>query len=159
MMMLRACLAFVALPLMVAGVVPWLLSRVPGHALFAARWGILPPIVGALIVLSAVVSFYRRGRGTLAPWDPPRELVVRDLYRFNRNPMYVGVVLVLIGWALWTGSIWLYGYVCAVAAVFHLRVVLYEEKEMERLFGPQWAKYRAAVPRWGVRLRRAADDF
>ena len=152
-MMLRACLAFTALPLMVAGAVPWLLSRVPGHALSASRWGMLPLIVGALIGLSAVVTFDRRGRGTLAPWDPPRELVVRDLYRFNRNPMYVGVVLVLIGWAVCTGSIWLYGYACTVAVIFHLRVVLYEEREMARLFGRQWEKYRAEVPRWGVRLR------
>lgn len=113
----------------------------------------LPTVAGAMIVLSAVISFYRRGRGTLAPWDPPCELVVRDLYRFNRNPMYIGVVLVLIGWALLTGSIWLYVYACAVAVVFHLRVVLYEEKEMALLFGPQWEKYRGEVPRWGVRLR------
>ncbi len=113
----------------------------------------LPLVAGALIVLSTAVSFYRRGRGTLAPWDPPRELVVRDLYRFNRNPMYVGVVFVLLGWALLSGSLWLYAYACVVAIVFHLRVVLYEEKEMARLFGPQWEKYRAGVPRWGVRLR------
>lgn len=152
-MLLRACLAFLALPAVVAGVVPWLLFRIPAPTLFASRWGMLPTVAGAMIVLSAVISFYRRGRGTLAPWDPPCELVVRDLYRFNRNPMYIGVVLVLIGWALLTGSIWLYVYACAVAVVFHLRVVLYEEKEMALLFGPQWEKYRGEVPRWGVRLR------
>ena len=57
-------------------------------------------VVGSGILFASVVSFYRRGRGTLAPWDPPKHLVVHDLYRFNRNPMYVGVVIVVLGWAL-----------------------------------------------------------
>lgn len=152
-MILRALVAFLALPVVVGGVVPWVLWRLGGPQLLLSSWGMIPLVAGSFVLISSVVSFYRRGRGTLAPWDPPRELVVQDLYRFNRNPMYVGVILVLIGWALITGSLPLYVYAFIVAVVFHLRVVLYEEKEMTRLFGEQWEQYRATVPRWGIRWR------
>ena len=101
----------------------------------------------------AAISFYRRGQGTLAPWDPPKHLVVRDCYRFNRNPMYVGVVLLVLGWAVLTGNLWNYLYTALLPVIFHLRVVLYEEKEMQRLFGKEWETYTMAVPRWGVRIR------
>ena len=107
-------------------------------------------VAGLVILLVSVVSFYRRGRGTLAPWDPPVHLVVGDLYRFNRNPMYVGVVTILFGWALLAGSLWNCLYAALVPLLFHLRVVLVEEREMARRFGDDWEDYRRAVPRWGV---------
>jgi protein-S-isoprenylcysteine O-methyltransferase Ste14 len=149
----RAILAFMALPAIVAGLAPWLISMIPTQAVFSSRYGAVLLATGSGILLAAVVSFYRRGRGTLAPWDPPTRLVVQDLYRFNRNPMYVGVVVILIGWAIVTGNPWNYAYAAVIPVVFHLRVVLYEEREMQRLFGQEWDAYRHAVPRWGVRLR------
>ena len=79
-------------------------------------------------------------------------MVVQDLYRFNRNPMYVGVTIVLIGWALLSGNAWNYGYALLMLAIFHLRVIRYEEPAMQRLFGQAWKDYQRAVPRWGVRL-------
>ncbi len=151
--MIRAILAFLALPAIVAGVLPWLISIIPSPTVFSSRYGGIPLVMGSGILLAAVVSFYRRGRGTLAPWDPPRHLVVQDLYRFNRNPMYVGVTAILIGWAIVTGNPWNYAYAALIPVVFHLRVVLYEEREMERLFGQDWDAYRRAVPRWGLRFR------
>ena len=153
LMMLRAILAFLALPALVAGLFPWLISRIPATLLFRSFYGLTLLVVGSGILLSAVVSFYRRGRGSLAPWDPPKHLVIQDLYRFTRNPMYVGVIALVWGWALVTGSPWNYVYAIVVPVVFHLRVVLYEEKEMLRLFGQEWNSYRKAVPRWGVVLR------
>lgn len=149
-MILRATLAFLALPAMVAGLVPWLISELPGPVLFQSSYGAALFAMGAGILLASALSFYRRGKGTLAPWDPPKHLVVADLYRFNRNPMYAGVALANIGWALCTGNPWNYGYAILVPIVFHLRVVFYEEKEMARLFGPEWNAYRHAVPRWGI---------
>ena len=151
-MIVRAILAFLALPALVGGLFPWLISRIPSPAIFRSPSGGILFVVGGAILLASVVSFYRRGRGTLAPWDPPKHLVVQDLYRFNRNPMYVGVVLVILGWALITGNPWNYGYALLLPLIFHARVVLYEEKEMERLFGREWEAYRGAVPRWGLRL-------
>ena len=152
-MMIRAILAFLALPALVAGLLPWLIAKVPAPSLHRWPYGVAPMAVGAGILLVSALSFYRRGKGTLAPWAPPKFLVVQDLYRFNRNPMYVGVVALSLGWALCAGNPWNYAYAIIVAVVFHLRVVLYEERELKRRFGREWDAYRCAVPRWGVRLR------
>ena len=151
-MFLRAIAAFLVLPVMVAGVVPMLISLIPASRCWHSNWGGLPAILGAIILVSTVFSFYHRGKGTLAPWDPPKRLVVQDLYRFNRNPMYVGVLLIVAGWAIQSGDPWIYGYFLLLGLVFHLRVVLYEEREMERLFGTEWEAYKDAVPRWGWRF-------
>ena len=83
-------------------------------------------------------------------WDPPKYLVVRDLYRFNRNPMYAGLILVVRGWALIAGHPWNHVYAVLLPVIFHLRVVLYEEEQMKRLFGGEWNTCRQAVSRWGV---------
>jgi protein-S-isoprenylcysteine O-methyltransferase Ste14 len=152
-MILRAILSFLALPTLVAGVFPLLIAWIPSPRVFKSHFGAMLIIVGGSILLSSVISFYRRGRGTLAPWDPPNHLVVQDLYCFNRNPMYVGVVMLVFGWALLTGNLWNYTYSVFIPIIFHFRVVLYEEREMERLFGKEWETYRNAVPRWGVRIR------
>jgi protein-S-isoprenylcysteine O-methyltransferase Ste14 len=152
-MILRAILSFLALPTIVAGVFPLVISWIPSPDLFNSFFGLVLIIAGSGMLLSTVVSFYRHGKGTLAPWDPPKHLVVKDCYRFNRNPMYVGVVILVLGWAFLTGSLWNYVYSAIIPVIFHLRVVLYEEKEMQRLFGKEWEIYRMAVPRWGVCVR------
>src|SRR5262245_51264266 len=117
-MMWRAIAAFLALPTLVAGVFPWLMARIPAPGTFKSSYGVALFVVGGGILLAAVVSFYRRGLGTLAPWDPPQHLVVQDLYRFNRNPMYVGVTLLVLGWALHTGNPWNYAYSILVPVIF-----------------------------------------
>jgi protein-S-isoprenylcysteine O-methyltransferase Ste14 len=84
---------------------------------------------------TCIWEFARRGRGTLAPVDPPRTLVVQDLYRYVRNPMYLSVTMIVLGEALLTGS----------------RVLLeygYEEPTLRRRFGPAYDRYRATVGRW-----------
>ncbi len=156
---LQALGAFLALPVVVAGALPASLMvlggpRVAGHALA----GSLLVLGGFLPIAAAAVSFYRRGRGTLAPWDPPRHLVVEGLYRFNRNPMYVGVVTAIAGWAVATGTLSIAILAIIAGIVFHLRVVLYEEPEMKRLFGSEWERYRKAVPRWGIAARPFDPD-
>jgi protein-S-isoprenylcysteine O-methyltransferase Ste14 len=95
-----------------------------------------------------------RGRGTLAPVDPPKRLVAAGLYRWVRNPMYVAVVWTLIGHALWfaSGALWI--YTALVFAGFHLFVTLYEEPSLERRFGESYLRYREAVPRWIPRSPR-----
>ena len=93
-------------------------------------------------------DFLVSGRGTLAPWDPPKRLVVVGLYRFVRNPMYLSIMILLLGWSLFAGSWWLAAYAAVLAVSFHLRVVLYEEPRLEHNFGAEWTRYRTAVPRW-----------
>ena len=147
MLFLRALLAFVALPGTVAFVVPALLVRsIQTRPLHGE--GIVPFIAGAVILLWCVRDFYVAGRGTLAPWDPPRRLVEAGLYRFSRNPMYVGVLLILIGWTVVLRMRSLLIYTIVIAILFHLRVLLYEEPWLARTFPNDWPQFKSRVPRW-----------
>jgi len=94
------------------------------------------------------VEFVRRGRGTPAPYDPPRELVVAGLYRHVRNPQYVGVLLVVVGEALLAEAAILLGCAAVLAIGYHLFVRYYEEPTLAQLFGEAYSRYREAVPRW-----------
>jgi len=114
-----------------------------------ARWvGVLPLAPGLGMMLYCFVEFIRRGRGTPAPYDPPRELVVTGLYRYVRNPQYVGALLVVIGEALLTEAVILLGYAGVLAITYHLFVRYYEEPTLGRLFGEAYSRYCEAVPRW-----------
>ncbi len=110
--------------------------------------GLAPLLAGLAAILRCFADFVRRGRGTPAVYDPPRELVVAGLYRHVRNPQYVGVVLVVLGEALLTGVAVLFAYAALLAVGYHLFVRYYEEPTLGRLFGEPYARYREAVPRW-----------
>jgi protein-S-isoprenylcysteine O-methyltransferase Ste14 len=103
---------------------------------------------GALVVAWCVRDFYVAGKGTLAPWDPPRRIVVVGLYRWVRNPMYVGVLLTVAGWSIRLASPLVAVYALALAAGFHRRVVRAEEPWLAREFGGEWTAYERAVGRW-----------
>jgi protein-S-isoprenylcysteine O-methyltransferase Ste14 len=145
---LRALFAFAVLPGVVAFLVPWVLldARAPDRALDPIA--LVPFTLGIALLLWCVVAFYRRGRGTLAPWDPPQELVDTGLYGFSRNPMYVGVSLILWGWALGFHSLVHAIYAAIVIVAFHLRVVFGEEPWLAEKHGERWTRYKARVPRW-----------
>ncbi len=110
--------------------------------------GLAPLALGTAIVLWCARDFTIKGRGTPAPIDPPKELVVQGLYRYVRNPMYVGAVLVLVGHFGWFRALDLLLYLAFVFLAFHLFVVLYEEPALTRKFGDAYRDYRASVPRW-----------
>jgi protein-S-isoprenylcysteine O-methyltransferase Ste14 len=147
-LLVRAMIAFVAFPGTVAFLVPlWLLA--PGGPDSFVNWlGVIPLGLGIVLLLSCVREFYVAGRGTLAPWAPPQGLVVTGMYRFSRNPMYIAVPLVLWGWALGFHSRSLATYAVAVMAMFHVRVVFFEEPWLARTHGKKWTDYKARVPRW-----------
>jgi protein-S-isoprenylcysteine O-methyltransferase Ste14 len=154
---LGTLLFFCIAPVTVAGWVPWLMTRwqlrPPLFDGAASRWiGALVAVAGALMVIESFARFALKGIGTPAPIAPTRHLVVSGLYRHVRNPMYVGVVLAILGQALWLGSVALIGYAAAVFAAFFLFVLLYEEPALGRQFGAEYERYRAAVPRWWPRL-------
>ena len=144
---LRALLAFLALPGIVAFVVPASLAQ-PLAAQTRHLTGLIPFLAGLVMLLWCVREFYVTGKGTLAPWDPPRHLVAAGPYRFSRNPMYVGVLLILIGWTAVYRTRVLIIYTLVVALLFHLRVVLFEEPWLARRFPDQWRTYKSRVPRW-----------
>ena len=147
-MFAKALLAFLALPGVVAFAVPvfWLLAS--GHTQLVQPLGLIPLVAGCCALLWCVRDFYVRGKGTLAPWSPPANLVVVGLYRYTRNPMYVAVTLILLGWAVSFGLSGLYVYAIVVAVAFHLRVVLGEEPWLARAHGTHWDEYARRVPRW-----------
>jgi protein-S-isoprenylcysteine O-methyltransferase Ste14 len=143
----RALLAFLMLPGTVGFLIPWLIARgTPFDRVNAA--GVLPLAAGTVLLLWCTAAFYRMGRGTLAPWDPPERLVARGPYRISRNPMYVAVLLILAGWAIGFDSWPLTIYAAGVAVAFQLRIVYGEEPWLARRYGPAWEAYKASVPRW-----------
>lgn len=151
MLFARALLSFLLLPGMVAFALPAWLVSIDRHRGDGSILGWPVVAVGATILLWCVRDFYVAGKGTLAPWDPPRRLVVVGLYRFLRNPMYVGVLTLVLGWVLVLGSPLLLFYVLCLGIGFHLRTVLAEEPYLAAHFGEDWTRYRAAVRRWWPR--------
>lgn len=133
---------------MVAFAIPlWMAPAYP--ATRAVHWlGIPTLVLGIAVLLWCVRDFYVAGKGTLAPWSPPKNLVVVGLYRRSRNPMYVGVLTILFGWAVWFMSRDLLAYALFFVVIFHLRVVLFEEPWLARTHGDEWMHYRARVRRW-----------
>ncbi len=101
----------------------------------------------ALLVWTAG-EFVTRGHGTPLPLDAPKDLMVRGPYRYMRNPMYVGALLVLAGHVVWFGSPWLLAYLALIFLGFQLFVMLYEEPTLRRRFGDAYARYYRVVPRW-----------
>ncbi|AYC33256.1 isoprenylcysteine carboxylmethyltransferase family protein [Pseudomonas cavernae] len=147
-MFIRALLAFLALPGVVAFAVPLIWLAVSAHTRLVSPFGLVPLSIGCFALLWCARDFYVAGKGTLAPWAPPVHLVVVGLYRYTRNPMYIAVILILLGWALSFGLQGLFIYSIAVASAFHLRVVLGEEPWLARTHGAQWRDYASRVPRW-----------
>jgi len=116
--------------------------------------GIALGVAGGALALWCIGTFTFVGRGTPAPFDPPRKLVIRGPYRYARNPMYLGAALALSGAALFYRSAPLFGYAVVFLLVTHAFVVLYEEPTLTRLFGADYEAYRARVGRW-LTLRSA----
>ena len=148
-MLWRALLAFLALPGIVAIAVPaWFAAASLRHGGTFHAVGLLPLAIGFALLLWCVRDFYVAGKGTLAPWSPPKYLVTTGLYRYSRNPMYVAVTTMLMGWALAFASPALAVYAAIVVVAFHLRVVFGEEPWLERTHGAAWDEYKSRVPRW-----------
>lgn len=124
----------------------------------------LPQVIGLLLVaaggglaLWCVLAFALMGRGTPAPFDPPRRLVVEGPYRFVRNPMYVGAAVAPAG-ALFFVSATLAAFAALIVLIAHLVVVVYEEPTLRRTFGPEYEAYCRRVRRWLPRRSPYRED-
>jgi len=113
--------------------------------------GAIIALAGAAIAVSCVIAFAFIGRGTPAPFDPPRQLVVRGPYRFVRNPMYLGAATALLGAALYYQSLALATYALIFLLVAHVFVTVYEEPTLRRTFGAAYEVYCRRVGRWWPR--------
>ena len=165
---LKNLLFTVVLPASVAVYVPLLIVRgqspfygpaesrpAPGMAVLGIAT--LFFVIGAAIYTWCVRDFAVSGRGTPAPIDAPKRLVVRGLYRYTRNPMYLGVLCAILGWLVLYPSLVLVAYLIAICTCFHLFVVLYEERHLRRVFGNQYQEYCQKVNRWLPRIWRRRD--
>jgi protein-S-isoprenylcysteine O-methyltransferase Ste14 len=156
---LGSAIFLVVAPGVVAGFVPWTISRWEFDAPF---FGLAPLRFagGALIalglagLLECFGRFALQGIGTPAPVFPTRHLVVMGFYRHVRNPMYISVVAAILGQALLFGNVALLEYGAIVWLLFHLFVLLYEEPTLRASFGPEYQSFCAEVPRWIPRFTR-----
>lgn len=136
-------------PATVAAYLPWLIVH---ERLLLTPWRIALAgtlfAIGASIYLRCVWDFARFGRGTPAPIDAPKRLVVRGLYRYTRNPMYVGVLTVIAAWFILAQAPVLLVYGAGFGVAAHLFVVLYEEPHLRKIFGVEYQQYCSTVGRW-----------
>jgi|SRR5215471_11603613 len=114
--------------------------------------GIVLALAGAALALTCAGLFAIRGKGTPAPFDPPRSLVAFGPYRAIRNPMYVGGWLIIAGSALIARSSSVFVFSFAFLVLAHVFVILYEEPTLTSKFGAAYEQYRNSVPRWIPKL-------
>ncbi len=156
-LILRASLFTLLFPGSVVGLFPFLIihgASASGSIEFSVVTviAVIAAMAGLAVLLHSIWGFAFHGHGTLAPVDPPRVLVVRGFYRFTRNPMYVGVLLVLFSEVLLFRSLSLIIYAGLVFVAFHLFVTAYEEPHLQTRFGQSYIDYCLAVPRWRIML-------
>jgi protein-S-isoprenylcysteine O-methyltransferase Ste14 len=148
----RSLVWTVLLPGMVAGYVPWRFFELSQAGLDVTNpvelLALLLIATGVVLLGTCIWEFAASGGGTLAPVDPPRQLVVRGLYRYVRNPMYLSVTTILIGEALLLRSRQFLVYLLFWFAAVNLFVLGYEEPTLRRQFGASYDGYVASVNRW-----------
>ena len=154
---LGSALFFLVAPCVLAGLIPWSMTRWEFRSAFfglegARSVGLLLILVGLPGLVDSFARFALQGLGTPAPIAPPRKLVVTGLYRHVRNPIYVAVIAVILGQAFLFGEWRLILYSALLWLFFHLFVVASEEPTLEQTFGADYQAFRANVPRWIPRV-------
>lgn len=150
---------FAVAPGVIAGVIPWLITRWDRRG--AITWGPLEiggavlTALGAAFLIACFARFVREGAGTPAPIAPPEKLVVGGAYRFVRNPMYLAVLAAIAGQAAMFREPGLLIYGALVALGFYAFVKVYEEPTLQETYGAAYDAYRRAVPGWLPRLTPA----
>jgi protein-S-isoprenylcysteine O-methyltransferase Ste14 len=152
MIWFRALFFVLVVQATVVGLVPYLLARREfglrmslGSASLA---GAIPLAIGAVILLWCNYLFVVHGRGTAAPYEPPRALVKRGAYRYTRNPMYLSAILMVCGIAVLSQAAVLLAYALVLAVAYHVFIRSHEEPRLRRSFGADYEQYCARVPRW-----------
>ncbi len=160
MLLLRSVVFTILVP---GAVVVWLPFAfiLPSSAISGLTWtpaaygGLFLMSIGGAVMLWCIGDFMIAGGGTLAPFDPPTLLVGNGLYRYLRNPMYGGVLLVLLGEAAVFRSSGMLTYTGVWFVIINLVVVLYEEPTLRRRFGASYDRYCESVDRWWPRQPRS----
>ena len=116
--------------------------------------GIIPVLIGLVISLWCFYDFISVGKGTPVPTDPPKKLVIIGMYRFVRNPMYIGILFLLFGEAIFFKSFVLLGYTACVYCLFQIFIIGFEEPMLKTKFGKKYEDYCNIVPRWLILLSK-----
>ena len=155
---LRSLLWTVLLPGVIAAYVPWRYFGLSQVQLDLTRLsdvvGVMCIALGVVLLAACIFEFAWSGRGTLSPADPPRHLVVRGLYRYVRNPMYLSVTMILLGEALVVHSVALTIYWVVWFAGANIFVLCHEEPALRRRFGSSYDEYTQRVARWIPRFEK-----
>ncbi len=115
-------------------------------------------VAGTALSLWCVYDFVSKGKGTPVPAAPPENLVTEGLYRFTRNPMYIGILFLLFGEAVVFQSLELLCYTGVVFLLFHLFIIMFEEPRLRDEFGTAYENYCRDVPRWGISMCRQSRN-
>lgn len=152
MVALKTLIFTILVPGTVAGIFPWLLLQQSGGGAVAipSIWliGLVPLLLGVGLYLWCAGAFTFVGKGTPAPIDAPKVLVIQGPYQWVRNPMYIAVLSVVIGEAILFHSLLLVEYALLVWLVVHVFVVFVEEPSLRRQFGASYETYLRTVARW-----------
>lgn len=160
MLKIRALVFTVLVPATVGVYVPQALLAGNGQEVSALvqASGFVLIVAGVFLYVVSLISFVSRGKGTPAIWftrpfravigEEPGRLVVQGIYRYTRNPMYLGVLSAILGQAGWYGATVLAWYAAGVAAAFHIVVLFIEEPHLRKKHGTSYEDYVAATPRW-----------
>jgi len=103
---------------------------------------------GIFMVLWVSTAFVRKGQGTPIPIDPPTRLIIQGLYRYVRNPMYVGAILIVLGEVIYFHFGWLLLYAVGLWTILHTALIIFEEPQLRHRFGVEYEQYLRTVPRW-----------
>lgn len=151
---LRGLFFAVLNPGIVAGLIPVLITKVYTGDLFSTPLNLNHIIgstlflIGFIILSICIVDFAVIGRGTLSPADPTKKLVHKGLYQYSRNPMYVGVIVILLGEIIFTQSILLLIYALAIFTIFNIFIIFFEEPRLKKDFQEAYIHYCEKVRRW-----------
>ena len=141
-------------PGVVCGLIPWLIVKDEINTDLSGPFqtyhliGILIIAMGVVVLIHCIFSFAKLGKGTLSPLDPTKKLVAKGLYRYSCNPMYLGVLLIIIGETVFLRSFNLGIYLVLVFVAFFCYVVFFEEPRLHRDFGDDYKAYKKKVRRW-----------
>jgi protein-S-isoprenylcysteine O-methyltransferase Ste14 len=154
---LETILATILVPGTACFVAPYLILRASGNPLnppfgVVQFLSVLIAVLGLGMVVWVSAVFVRIGRGTPVPIHPPSRFVAAGLYRYVRNPMYVGALLIMLAWAAYFGSAWILLYAAGFWFVFTVFLTVFEEPQLRRRFGAEYEDYLKTVPRWVPRL-------
>jgi len=147
------------LPILVLIIIPLSIERnIAAKDFLTLVIGLPIMALGLYIMIITISTFIRIGKGTLAPWSPTRKLIIGGIYGYVRNPMIIGVIIVLIGESIaveslniliWTGMFFL---------INNIYFILYEEPNLEKRFGNEYREYKKNVPRWIPRSKPSTPN-